>query len=173
MYALQHSGSTSDTLAVVTDEIIILGQFLNKNLKNDIYGTYHAVTACIHILWLAEEAGKRSLRPAGVWAESPTISTKKVEMLNHQLTASTSFKTEAARSLALSSGNERKGEEDGSDRRNEFHSRRGVDDFEVSSGGCILQSVQSSSLYLWRRLCFNLLVSMTSKQASAINRIRV
>ena len=38
--------------------------------------------------------------------------------------------------------------------------------------GGILQSMQSSSLYLWR-LCFNLLVSMTSKQASAINRIRV
>jgi len=35
--------------------------------------------------------------------------------------------------------------------------------------GCILQSVQSSSLYLWR-LCFHLLVSMKS---SAINRIRV
>jgi len=73
--------------------------------------------------------------------------------------------------MALSSGNERKGEKDGSDRRNEFHSRRGVDDFEVSSG-VHPAVVQSSSLYLWR-LCFNLLVSMKSKQASAINRIRV
>ena len=92
-------------------------------------------------------------------------------MLNHQLTASISFKAEAAGSLALSSGNERKGEEDSSDRRNEFHSRRGVDDSEISSG--VHSAVmRSSSLYLWR-LCFNLLVSMTSKQASAINRIRL
>jgi len=50
MYTLQHSGSTSDTPAVVTDVIFILGQFLNKNLKNDIYGTYEALTAYIHIL---------------------------------------------------------------------------------------------------------------------------
>ena len=57
-------------------------------------------------------------------------------MLDHQLTGNTSFlKGAAARSLAISSGNERKGEEGDSDRRNEFHSRRGVDDFEVSSWG--------------------------------------
>jgi hypothetical protein len=137
----------------VTEVFIILGQFLNKNLKNDIYGTYVAITACIHILWRAEEAGKRSLREAGGWAESPMISTKKVEMLNHQLTASIIFnKVAAAPSLALSSGNERKGEKDGSDCRNEFHSRRGVDDFKVSSGvhsavGAVLAFIPLAALF--------------------------
>jgi len=54
--------------------------------------------------------------------------------------------------MALSSGNERKGEEDGSDRRNEFHSRRGVDDFEVSSGvhsavGAVLVFIPLAALF--------------------------
>ena len=63
-------------------------------------------------------------------------------MLNHQLTASISCNVVAAHKFALSSSHKRKGEEDGSDRRNEFHGRRCVDDFEVGWG--ILQSMQSS-----------------------------
>jgi len=48
--------------------------------------------------------------------------------------------------LLTLSGRERKGEEDGSDRRDEFHGRRGVVDFEVGWG--ILQPRQSSFLYI-------------------------
>jgi len=81
--------NTSSRLAVFTDSIrtvLILGAISqNKNLKNDVYGTYHAVTACSHLAW--RTVGSVSYA-AEDWAESPTISTENVEMLNHQLTAS-------------------------------------------------------------------------------------
>lgn len=99
-------------------------------------------------------------------------------MLNHQLTANTIFANDVAAhaskwGAALSGGGggrERKGsEEDGSDRRNKFHGRRGVDNFEV--GWDILQSMQPSSFISSSgSVCSSdLLVNMTVFHAS--NRI--
>jgi len=137
--------NTCSRLAVFTDRrtVLILGAISqNKNLKNGVYGTYHAVTACSHLAWITVGSVTYA---AEDWAESPTISTEKVEMLNHQLTASkwtvvSLYKSVAAHGLTWAlalltlSGRERKGEEDGSDRRDEFHGRRGVVDFKVGWG---------------------------------------
>ena len=50
MYVLKHSGSNTAGLAVNAGLTGRLGAFSqNEHLRNDVYSTYQALTACSHI----------------------------------------------------------------------------------------------------------------------------